>query len=112
PEKLELGHGEHVTIIGNALAERMLHDGTLEALIHRAKPQADISIRNLGFAADEVNSHMRSDGVPPPNDWLEKTGADAILAFWGFNESFKGPQGLEAFRKDLDQYLKELAGHK
>ena len=66
PEKLELHKGEHISIVGNALADRMQHDGTLEAFIAKAHPQDDISIRNLGFAADEITSHMRSMDVPPP----------------------------------------------
>src|SRR5688500_2091162 len=72
PAKVELQKGESVAIVGNALADRMQHDGTLEAFIHKAHPQDDITIRNLGFAADEVNSHMRSDDVPKTEWWLEK----------------------------------------
>ena len=108
PEKLELQPGEHVAIVGNALADRMLHDGTLEAFIHKALPKHDISIRNLGFASDEITVHMRSDAVPPPEDWLKKMQADVVLAFWGFNESFKGYEGIEKFKTDLDKYLKDL----
>ena len=109
PTKLELGKDTHIAIIGNGLADRMQHDGTLEAFIHRAHPQDDIAIRNLGFAADEITSSVRSDGVPPPNEWLTKVKADVVLAFWGFNESFKGSEGLDKFKADLDKYLKDLA---
>src|SRR5205809_231415 len=84
PAKLTVQAGEHVAIVGNALADRMLHDGTLEAFIHKAQPQDNISVRNLGFAADEINLHVRSDEVPPPEDWLKKMQADVVLAFWGF----------------------------
>ena len=90
PAKVELKKDEHIAIVGNALADRMLHDGTLEAFIHKAHPQDDISIRNLGFAADEITSHMRSDGVPTQDAFLTMSKADVIFAFWGFNESFKG----------------------
>jgi hypothetical protein len=38
PAKLELQPGESVAIVGNGLADRMLHDGTLEAFIHKALP--------------------------------------------------------------------------
>src|SRR3954470_11445261 len=79
PDKLELHAGEHVAIIGNALADRMQHDGTLEAFIHAAHPKDDIAIRNLGFAADEINSHVRSMDVPPPEEWLAKFKTDVIL---------------------------------
>lgn len=112
PEKLELQQGENIALVGNALADRMLYDGSLEALIHRSFPEGDISIRNLGYAADEVNLHIRSDGTPKPEDWLEKMKADVILAFWGFNESFKGDAGLDAFKMELGKYLKDLQSRK
>jgi len=109
PVKLAVGKDTHLAIVGNALPDRMQHDGTLEAFIHRAYPQADVAIRNLGFAADEVASNVRTDGVPPMEEWLKRVKADVVLAFWGFNESFKGPEGLGGFKSDLDRYLKELA---
>src|ERR1700733_14152440 len=112
PVKLELQKGDHIAIIGNALADRMQHDGTLEAFIHKAFPQDDISIRNLGFAAGEINSHVRSDDVPTPEEWLSKVKADVVLAFWGFNESFKGYEGVEKFKSELDKYLKDLKAAK
>ncbi len=108
PAKLEVKKDDHIAIVGSALADRMQHDGTLEAFIHKAHPQDDISIRNLGFAADEVASHMRSDEVPTTDEFLEKVKADVVLAFWGFNESFKGYEGIEKFKADLDKYLKTM----
>ncbi len=112
PEKIELTKGEHIAIVGNALADRMQHDGTLEAFIAKAHPQDDISIRNLGFAADEITLARRADGVPAMPVWLEKVKADVVLAFWGFNESFAGYEGIEKFKADLDKYLKGLAALK
>ncbi len=112
PAALRLEKGEHIAILGNTLADRMQHDGTLEALIHKAYPQADISIRNLGFSADEVALRMRSDGVPKPEEWLTRTQADVIFAFWGFNESFGGYDGLQKFKTDLENFIKETKAAK
>ena len=33
--------------------------------------------------------------------------ADVVFAFYGFNESFKGYDGLEKFKEDLDKFIKE-----
>jgi len=120
--------GDHVAIVGSGLADRAQHHGWLEAMIHAAHPELDLTIRNLGFAADEVNLHPRSDEVPPTEYFLSMRkgntqgangavyiagtdfGADVILAYWGFNESFKGPGGLPEFSQQLDNYLtKQLA---
>ena len=120
---LQLKKGDHVAIVGSGLADRQQHQGWFEALIQKAFPEKELTIRNFGFAADEINIHRRSDGVPPlewylamkkgdtkVNDKLHyyagtDFGADVILAYWGFNESFQGPQGLAAFKKNLSDYL-------
>src|SRR4051812_46297768 len=44
PATIELHPGEHISIIGSGLADRMQHDGTLEAYIHEAHPKDDLSI--------------------------------------------------------------------
>ncbi len=126
---LDLKSGDHIAVVGSGLADRQQHHGWLEALIHAAYPDHDLTIRNLGFAADEVNLHPRSDEVPTTEyflnmkkgDLVTKVGAtevtykagtdfhaNVILAYWGFNESFRGETGLEEFRKNLDEYLKRM----
>ena len=132
---LELKKGDHVAIVGSGLADRQQHFGWLEAFIHRAFPDLDLTFRNLGFAGDEFNVHPRSDEVPPIEYFLNmkqgdviakgvangqvgnvdvvyKAGtefhAGVILAYWGFNESFKGEAGLGDFKSKLDEYLKGL----
>jgi hypothetical protein len=103
---LDLKKGDHVCIIGNTLADRMQHDGWLETLIVAKYPQHDLVFRNLAVAGDEVATRHRSENFGSPDDWLTKTKADVILAFFGFNESFKGAAGLDKFKLDLDKFLK------
>jgi glucose/arabinose dehydrogenase/lysophospholipase L1-like esterase len=103
---LELKPGDHVCIIGNALADRMQHDGWLETLIYAKFPQQDLVFRNLAVAGDEVATWHRSENFGSRDEWLTKTRADVLLAFFGFNESFKGGAGLERFKQDLDKFLK------
>ncbi len=126
--EIELKQGDHIAIVGSGLADRQQHHGWLEALIHKTYPDLQLTVRNLGFAADEVNVHPRSDEVPTTEYFLDmkpgtlatKVGetevvytagadfhANVILAYWGFNESFKGEAGLADFKKALDEYLKK-----
>ncbi len=102
---LELKQGDHVCLIGNTLADRMQHDGWLETLICAKYPQHDLVFRNLAVAGDEIVTRHRSENFGSPDDWLTKTKADVIFAFFGFNESFKGAAGLDKFKQDLDKFL-------
>ena len=77
PFKLE--KGDHICIIGNALAERMQHDGWLEAYLHARFPHHNLTIRNLGFSGDEVagytgkpdfHKRLRSHDFGTADQWL------------------------------------------
>src|SRR6185295_5174015 len=104
---LTLNKGDHVCLIGNALADRLQFDGWLETLIVSKFPQHDLVFRNLAASGDEVATWHRSENFGSRDQWLTKTKADVILAFYGFNESFKGKEGIEKFKGDLDKFLKE-----
>src|SRR5438067_10651469 len=56
-EPFKLEKNDHVCIVGNALAERMQHDGWLEAYLHARFPEHQLVIRNLGFSGDEVGGY-------------------------------------------------------
>ena len=109
PERLELKKGDHVSILGNELADRMQHTGWLETLIAKKFAAEQITVRNLSSAADEISTWHRSQDFGTRNEWLTRTQADVIFAFYGFNESFKGAEGLAKFKADLGAFLKEMA---
>ena len=78
--QLELHKGDHVAIVGSGLADRQQHHGWLEALIHKAYSDLELTVRNLGFAADEVNVHPRSDEVPTTEQFLNmKPGSTTLM---------------------------------
>src|SRR5262249_2948164 len=66
----------------------------------------DLVFRNLAAAGDEVGTWHRSENFGSRDDWLTKTKADVIFAFYGFNESFKGTEGIDSFKKTLAQFIK------
>jgi glucose/arabinose dehydrogenase/azurin len=104
---LELKQGDHIAIIGNTLADRFQHSGWFETFIYSKYPNLDLVFRNLAVAGDEVAFRHRPADFGSADDWLKKVQADVIFAFFGFNESFHGPQGLPKFRQDLDNFLKD-----
>src|SRR5882672_10498229 len=77
--KLEIKPGDHVSLVGNTLAERMQHDGWLETYLHSRFPTHDLSIRNLGFSGDELTLRLRSANFGSPDQWLSATKADVVF---------------------------------
>ena len=98
---------DHISIIGNTLAERMQYDGWLETMLQARFPKHELVVRNLGFSGDEINTRPRSKNFGTPDEWLSglaqpiggyednrfagtNTKADVVFAFFGYNESYAG----------------------
>ncbi len=99
--QLPLQKDDVVCLIGNGLADRMQHDGWMEALIQSQMAGKNLSFRNLAVAGDTVTSRPRSKGVPSPEDYVAQCKADAIFVFFGYNESYGGEAKLVQFKNDL-----------
>lgn len=102
---LTLNHADHIAVIGNTLADRMQHSGDFEALVIARFPDRDLVFRNLAVAGDELVTRHRSANFGSPDDWLRKVQADVVLAFFGFNESFRGVDGVPGFKADLESFI-------
>jgi len=88
PPAVELEPGAHIVLVGNALADRMQHDGWLETYMQAALPEHELVIRNHGFSGDRVDHRPRSEGFPSPDDYLGLSQATVIFAMFGYNESY------------------------
>lgn len=144
-QDLELKKGDHICIVGNTLAERMQHDGSLEARLYSRFADYDLVFRNLGYSGDEIdgykngNHRMRSMSFGSQDEWLSgkspcpqpnklsprdqgkvrenrfeltNTKADVVFAFYGYNESIAGPEGLPAFRKNVEEFVQHVLSQK
>jgi glucose/arabinose dehydrogenase len=107
PKSLELRKGDRVVVIGNTLAERMQYFGNFESLLHARFPEHELVVRNLGWSADELTLRPRSAGFQDHGHTLRDHKPDVILAFFGFNESFAGAQGVAKFKADLENFINE-----
>ncbi len=120
---------DHICIIGNTLAERLQYDGWLETMLQARFPKHQLVVRNLGFSGDEINTRLRSKNFGTPDEWLSglgqpiggyednrfagtETKADVVFAFFGYNESFAGQAGLDAFKKDLSNWIAHTLAQK
>jgi hypothetical protein len=110
--ELKLEKGSHISLIGNTLAERMQHDGWLEAAVQSRFPGQELVFRDLGFSGDEVDKRIRVDGFGSPDEWLTNTDTDVIFAFFGYNESFAGQAGVEQFKYNLENFIKHTQSQK
>ncbi len=101
--QLKLEKGDHISIIGNGLADRMQHDGWLETYVQKANADKQLTIRNMGFTGDQVASRPRNEGFMPPHEYMALVGTDVVFAFFGYNESFS--HDPEKFKEDLAAFI-------
>lgn len=109
---LAFNSDDHVSLIGNGLAEGFQRDGWLETLFQARFPEKHLSFRNLGFAGDELTLRMRCANFGSPDDWLTRTKTSVAFAFFGYNESFAGAPGLDKFKQDLGSFVQETLRQK
>ncbi|MCJ8166558.1 GDSL-type esterase/lipase family protein [Pontibacter sp. E15-1] len=128
---LELEKGSHIVLIGNNLGSRMMNFGHFETEMHLRYPDSLLYIRNMsdggntpGFRPHasrvspwafpgaekfqtELATNSGSEGhFPTPDEWLTQLKADIIIAFFGYNESFQGEEGLENYKAELEAFIK------
>jgi putative heme-binding domain-containing protein len=106
---LEFIAGERIALVGNSTAERMNLFGHFETLLHERFPDQKLVVRNFARPADEVGIRQRATDYTKLDDPLAAFGADTYLVFFGFNESFAGPEGVAKFKADYGKFLDELA---
>lgn len=133
PDKLIVEKGDHIVLIGAGMASRMMHFGHFETELFLRFPDADLTIRNMGDEGNTpafrphpsrdyegqfafpgakllVKPELRNDSKPAghfetPDQWLAHLKADTILAFFGFPDSFDGPQRLDGYKAELDAFI-------
>ena len=121
----------HIVLIGNNLGSRMMNYGHFETEMHLRYPDLNLFIRNMcdggntpGFRPHasrvspwafpgaekfqtELANFSDSQGFFETEDqWLTRLKADVIIAFFGYNESFEGPKGLDNYKAELDAFIK------
>ncbi len=93
--------GNHIVIVGSASAERMQRFGYFEALLTAQYPDSALTFRNLAWSGDEVTLRPRPLNFGSLEVNLAHQQPDVVLMFFGTNESFAGPAGLDDYRETL-----------
>lgn len=126
--------GERVVFVGNGLAERDVYYSRLEPELHRRFPESGLIVRNMGRPGDtpafrphpsrvspwafpgaekfhpELNVHHGKGFFPTPDEWLTFLKADTIVAFFGYNEAFEGPEKVANFEAELNAWVEHTLG--
>ncbi len=107
PSRLPLAFlkGERIAFVGNSTAERMNLFGHFETLLHLRFPDKELVVRNFARPADEVGIQQRSNDYTALDDPLAAFGADTYFCFFGFNESFAGPEGVEKYKAEYHKFI-------
>ncbi|MEO6686264.1 MAG: SGNH/GDSL hydrolase family protein, partial [Dyadobacter sp.] len=56
--------GDHLVLLGNTFADRMRHYGYFETLLQKNYPAKQLTLRNMGWSADEVGLQPRPLNFP------------------------------------------------
>lgn len=105
---LQVSKGARIALVGNTLIERAQFFGYFESMLHQRYPEHELVIRNLGWAADTPDLQPRPANFADQEQHLTHEKADIIFAAYGFNESFAGTEGVEAWKTTLSGWLKNL----
>lgn len=121
--------GERIVLIGNGLAERDLYYSTIETELQLRFPDSELFLRNMGRPGDtpgfrphpgresqwafpgaetfhpDKQIHNGVGFFPTSDQWLTYLKADTIIAFFGYNESFDGVDGVSNFQAELDAFV-------
>ncbi|MBX3238838.1 MAG: HEAT repeat domain-containing protein [Chitinophagaceae bacterium] len=128
---LDIRKGSHITLIGNNLGSRMIHFDYFETELQLRYPDSQLLVRNMcdggntpGFRPHsgrnnpwafpgaenfqtEFATPSHSEGhLESEDDWLKRLNTNIIIAFFGYSESFRGREGLDNFKAELDAFIK------
>ncbi len=134
---LKVKKGSHIILVGNNLGSRMMDFGYFETEMQLRYPDSSLYIRNMcdggntpGFrphsgrpspwafpGAEKFQTELAtspdSQGFyESPDEWITRHKADMIIAFFGYNESFQGQEGLENYKAELDAFIKHTLSQK
>jgi mono/diheme cytochrome c family protein/glucose/arabinose dehydrogenase len=127
---IQLKKGQKIALIGGNLGSRMLNYDHFDTEMQLRYPDSLLTIRNLCDGGDtpgfrphsarfspwafpgaenfqtEYANNSESEGFfPTPDQWLGNLETDVVIAFFGFNESFSGKEGLINFKKELEAFI-------
>ncbi len=112
PMPFAFQNNDVVAILGNALPDRMQHDGWMETLLQSRLQNKQVRFRNMSASGDRPDSFPRSKGATSMTEYLRHIEADVVFAFFGYNESFGGLEKAQEYKNKLIAFVKKTRGSK
>ena len=106
---LSFFEGERVALVGNSTAEKMNLYGNFETRLHLRFPEKKLVVRNFARPADEVGNRQRPGNYDLLDDPLYSFSPDTVLCFFGSNESYSGPEGVDGFKRGYQSFLQQFS---
>ncbi len=107
-KRFEFQANQKIAFVGNSMAERMNLFGHFETMLQTHFADKELVIRNFARPADEVGIRQRPSDYDKIDDPLLMFGPDVFFCFFGYNESYAGPGGIEKYQSDYRKYLTEM----
>ena len=111
PAPFDLQPNDRVLFLGDALVERDLAYNYLETMLSVRYHGKGITFRNAGWSGDTVWGESRAvfgsqkDGYNALVKIINETRPTVVFLFYGMNESFAGPNGIERFEAGYNALL-------
>lgn len=137
PKALTIHPNERIVLVGSGLGSRMNHFGHFETELQLRTPQSKLIIRNMcdegntpgfrpqpgrkspwafpgaeKFQTDLAKGTGSTGHFETPDQWITRLKADTVIAFFGFNSSFAGEQGLANYKAELTAFIKHTLSQK
>jgi len=134
---IQVHNKDHIVLIGNNLPSRMMNFGHFETELQLRYPDSTLFIRNMGdggntpgfrphssrnspwafpgaekFQTEYANNSGSIGHFPTEDEWLTDLGADIIIAFFGYSESFQGPDGVQNYKDELHAFIEHTKKQK
>lgn len=90
-----------VAIYGSGLADRMQHDPWVEAVLQSHLQGQNVRFRTMSFSGDTVAGRPRDEGYTNEEEYLQHVAPSVVFAMFGYNESFAGAEGVDAYQAEL-----------
>lgn len=100
-EPFEFKQDDVVAIYGNGLADRMQHSPWVEAALQAQLEGMNVRFRNMSFSGDMANKRPRNKGFTNDEEYLQHVAPSVVFVMYGYNESFAGPEGADAYQGEL-----------